>query len=456
MTERIIEHPLRTIKLLYNEQVAETPADVALVKRYIELHDAFLALRKQYAKLRYEYLELTDEMVAVLAALEEIELGIDALVQEGDVLLTKVKRGDVIADLMNRMQDYTDVIQAFHADTLMPFVDAITVLSTPWDAFLEAEDAFDEFFSTYVTEVESPFYANAAEHSLDFNRYFDDMEELKDECDKQPNINDAQDVIDGHDNIVDRVNTAYAKWKKTQEEITLFFADDSMLDCAISTACAKNELPKADRPLYLIDPNDKRVSSFVANYGLMADKANKFLVLNVPLDVVQEGQVMMIQEIVMVMQHYPKMLEKMLYSLSLQFTTEYGSVLEDNDWKGVEQYVRWIHGFYTLPAVYFFLADHDARSYFLMGDLVFDGKVKIDSDNLVKVEGEALDTLANRVFIIGYFFMLYCHNTGFDPTPHIQRLLDEMRLPITIESIRKEFEDSIAKGIELQARPFKK
>jgi hypothetical protein len=35
-------------------------------------------------------------------------------------------------------------------------------------------------------------------------------------------------------------------------------------------------------------------------------------------------------------------------------------------------------------------------------------------------------------------------------------MLDEMHLPITIESIREEFEDSIAKGIELQARPFKK
>lgn len=455
MAARTIEHPLRTITLVYSDQMAETAADSVLLQRYTELHDVIHAHRKQYAKLRYEYLEQTDAMAQVAASVEQIELGIGDLMNECDVLLTKVKRADAILELTERLNAYTETVHAFHNDILTPFTDAMTALNEPWNAFLEAEDALDDFYVAYENEVIKPFQQDEGGYALDINSYDDDLEELKDYFITQAQFLDITDVTDGYENLVNRVNAAYTLWTKGQEGISRFFADDTLLDHSLSEACANDEVPKADRPLYLMDPKDSMVQNFVASYGLMADRANTSLVIGISPDVVQEKQVFMVQEIVLALQHFPRMLEKLLYSIDFAFKTEYGSDMEAEDWKGQEMYVRWFHGFSTMPAVYFFLADHDARSYFLMGDMLYDGKVQLEGEHRVRVEGEALDELANRVFHIGHFFMLFCHNTGFDPTPPIQRLLDEMQLPITIEAIREEYEDSIAKGIVLQVKGVK-
>lgn len=455
MAQRLIEHPLRTLNLVFSDQLTETSADTVMLDRYLELHDSFLALRKQYAKLRFEYLELSDTMQDVVNAFNAREAEMNALLDEGEVLLTKVKRADAINDLLERMANQNPDIQSFHNDKLLPLASAIEALNVPWIAFNTVDESFEDLFIAYEKEVEGPFYKEAETRAIDFNTYFDDMEDLKGHLDKQDQMHDVDDIITAYDGLVSQVNALYARWAAAQENIYKFFAEDDMLDRSLSEACAKNELPIAEQPIYLVAPNDKLITQFAATYGLLADKTNNTLVINIPPEVVVQMQNAMVQEIIIALQHFPRLMEKMLFSIDFRFTNEFGGEMEEADWKGMEPPVRWINGFSTLPATYFFLADHDVRSYFLMGDLVFDGKVKVEEDNCAKVEGEALDILGNRVFNTCWFFMLYCHNTGIDPTPHIQRMLDEMNLPITMESIREEYEDSIAKGIQLQMMPTK-
>jgi len=82
---------------------------------------------------------------------------------------------------------------------------------------------------------------------------------------------------------------------------------------------------------------------------------------------------------------------------------------------------------------------------------MLDGKLQRDKNGRkVMVEAEALKELAERVFEIGCHFMLYCHNIGIDPIPHIQRMLDEMRIPIPMEAFQDEYEQSIKEGVEIR------
>jgi len=457
MAERLIEHPLRTIRLVFDDSKEETEADKEMIRRYVEIHDSFLALKKQYAKLRFDYQEVEDLLGPVATSFTALDSGAKALIGESEVLLTKVRREDAIEDVLDRMNEFQPVIGAFHNDELMPLADAIEELNAPWDAYNQADEQFDELFDAYYDEVDLPFYEQTELHALDLDSYFDDMEDLKGHFDKQSKANEVEEVINKYDDLVNEVNALYAQWKEAQEALIRFFADDKMLDRSLSEACKRGEVPKELSPIYLVAPDDETVDGFASTYGMLAHKANNKLSISVPTEVVKQGENVMVQEIVMALQHFPHLMEKMLFSIDFTFVNEFGGELGEDDWKGIEQPVRWFNGMSSLPCTYFFLADRDARHYFLMGDLVFDGKVKPTEDGeMVGLEGEALDMLANRVFNVGCFFMLYCHNTGIDPTPHVQRMLDEMQLPISVDDIRKEFETSIANGIELRVQKVKK
>jgi len=451
MAERIIEHPLRTIRLVYDDNRPETEADSELFKRYVSLHDSLLDLRRQLAKLRFDYMELEPEVDSVVRSFHSISENISALIHETDVLVNKVKRDDAIHELRERMNNCTEDIQRFHNGELLPLSEQFDVLQVSSEAYYAASDALEEILETYDNEVERPFYANYDAYATDLNQYDGDMDEFKGIWEAMEGRDEPDQVLGKFNRLVNEVNAIYAQWRFASESISRFFDGGDLLSRAVSEATAKGELRKEQQPLYLIPPNDPIVSDFPGRYGLMADLANNTLSIAIPKEAVLSGDVFMIQEIVLALQHYPGMLEKMLFSIDFSFQTEFGTDMDEDQWKGMEVPVRWVHSLSTFPCLYFFLKDHDARSYFLMGDMVFDGILTPSPEgDLVKVEGEALETLANRVFNICVFFMLFCHNTGFDPSATIRQTLIDIDLPIPFDDIRSEYEQQIRDGVEIR------
>ena len=84
-----------------------------------------------------------------------------------------------------------------------------------------------------------------------------------------------------------------------------------------------------------------------------------------------------------------------------------------------------------------------------MGDLLADDKFVREGDR-VKIEGELLQEVRNRLFNACYFFMVYCHNTGFDPTAYIEAILADFDFHITYEQVKEKFELDLAVGIHIQ------
>jgi hypothetical protein len=82
--------------------------------------------------------------------------------------------------------------------------------------------------------------------------------------------------------------------------------------------------------------------------------------------------------------------------------------------------MRWLNRMRALPCTVFFIQDLDARHYLLMADLILDGKAEVAEDgNAVSLNYEMMQELQGRLCDACWFFMLYCHITGFDPQPYM-------------------------------------
>ena len=87
----------------------------------------------------------------------------------------------------------------------------------------------------------------------------------------------------------------------------------------------------------------------------------------------------------------------------------------------------------------------------LMADMVLDGKLKVLEDGgAVMAEGETLEEMQNRLFNCCWFFLLYCHNSGFDPQPYIEALMGEFEAAFSYQDLLDKYQEDIKKGIQLR------
>ena len=65
-----------------------------------------------------------------------------------------------------------------------------------------------------------------------------------------------------------------------------------------------------------------------------------------------------------------------------------------------------------------------------------------------------MQEVCNRLFSACIFFMIYCHNTGFNPQVYIEALLAELDLPVTFEMVQERFEEDLKNGIKIMSQPM--
>ncbi len=212
-----------------------------------------------------------------------------------------------------------------------------------------------------------------------------------------------------------------------------------------------------EKPVYLAPASEPFIKEYDELFRRFAEKDMHTLILTVNTDSVYGGDVAMLQQILMALQHQPHLIEKLLFCLEIKFT-----LIEDSDiyipetyWKTEAVYYRWFHKLSASPLMLFFLNDEDARFYLLAGDMLADNLLQLVTDEKGKgmacLEGDDLVEVLHRLFAACWMMLIYCHGSGFDPEPYIQSLLADLGLPLTYEQVYETYAGDIAKGINFRA-----
>lgn len=451
MSQRKHEHPLRTIVLEYDDAKPETDYEKKLISDFLLLCDKAVVLKQQGSKLLYEYQQLDDRVTDAEKALVPLSEAAPSFLKEATVLTQKVKDKESISNIYERMFELQEqVINPFHNEVLSPVADSLTALDEEYEAHEEACEKFWEEFEAFDDDS-IEIFKNYDNYSLDIVTLDDELEAFKEAMEHVDFNDDRNKIIDHYDLFIEAVNKAYDEIKETQRLLSNFYDDKGLLDKSLSDGVADGSIPKEQSPLYLMPPDDKRVESFPLSYGMLASSDKHTLTISVPQDVVRMGDTAMIQELIMQLQHFPKMIEKWIFAIDISITKHDDIAMEEDEWKGHAVPMKWFNKLNSLLCAIFFIQDSDARAYMLLGDLVADGILKPTQEGeAVIADGEAMQEIQGRLFQCCWFFMLYCHNTGFDPQPYIEALMAEFEAAFTFEDVKKKYDEDIAAGIQLR------
>ncbi len=461
MIKKTIEHSLRKIELEYDDSKAESAYEKELLSAYVALHDRAQELKKQKDKLVYEFGELTDQVIAAEKAFAPVDNTIKTMHDEAKVVVEK-KDDSALSELESRMSEFsTGPINDFHRQVLDPLTDECTRIQAEYEKYEQSDEKLGDDFHKYNDETCDLLYRNYNDYSLDLNSYDDDEQEFRGVLDELSSLYKAHGkAIGKYNELMEFIRLTYARWDDIKQMFSKFYDQEGLLDSSLSESVAAGKTLPAHSPNYLITPGNKLIADFKLNYGLLASSERKTLTISIPQDVVRKMDVYYLQEIIMLLQHYPKMIEKWIFAIEVSFTNELKNPLDEDDWKGHEIPVRWFHKLNSLPCMIFFIEDHDARSFMLMGDIVMDGKAKPTGkiqgkEQQVMLDAEVMQEVQNRLFNSCWMFLLYCHNTGFDPQPYIEALMGEFEAMFSYEDVVKQYQEDIAKGVKIMVQPMK-
>ncbi len=457
MSKKIIPHTLRTITLEYDDTKQESEFEKELLEKYLDLHTKVEAQRNDLARMYFEYTEMDDRILYCLKAFKPINETLGNFLKEAEAI-AKANISDnleLLRDLDERMSDYHDNITLFHDNIFKVVIEEYSKL---WDEYLKLmkdDDDMTEVFEQYF-EFRRPLFEEYDKWSLDLGSYDKDEQELLGENPKFTDFLKLHSEVDmNYETLHLTVKEGYALWDEARKTISEAYDKENLLDCSQSLSYAQGTGDPKKSPLYLLPPGSPQVTAFSTQYGMIANSYYRTLTISVPMDVVKSGDVHTIQEIVLSLQHYPKLIEKWIFSIDVQFLNRNDIPMQDLDWKGVSFPMLWFNTMLKLPCTIFFIKDPDARSYILMGDILASNHGLETTDTAIRLEGDVLEELCNRLFNACFAFLLYCHNTGFDPQIYIEALLADFDLPITYEQVHSHYLDAIAKGIRVEASPRK-
>ena len=452
MSQRTTEHTLRTIVLRYDDTKPETDYEKNLVAGYVKLHDKAAELKQQRAKLLYEYQLLDDKVAEAEKQLAPITQTISAMLREAEAAVAARADDETINELSGRLSDYnSEVITAsFHEPVLNVIADISEQLEKDFENYFDVVENFWQQFEEHENE-DDELFENYDNYALDIVSYDDDRDAFR-ETAANLDFDDEHDTfIDRYNLLMDTVTKTYDEVRHIQQIISKYYDDSGLMDSSLSESVGSGETPKEQSPIYLLPPGHKQITDFKQNYGMLANSKRHTLTFGVPVDVVESGDVSLLQEIVMALQHYPKIIEKWIFAFDIEFEDSDGIKLTVDEWKGHEAPMRWFNRMSNLPCTVFFIQDLDARHYVLMADLILDGKAEVVEDGkAVSLTYEMMQELQGRLFDACWFFMLYCHNTGFDPQPYIEALMGEFDAAFTYEEVEKKYLEDIAIGIQLR------
>lgn len=216
-------------------------------------------------------------------------------------------------------------------------------------------------------------------------------------------------------------------------------------------------MPIKETPFYVMSASATFIRTFDELFTRFEEGGMNTLSMIVDKEMVENGDVTHLLQLIMSLQHKPQLIEKMIFSLDIKFTE-----IEDSDlflpetyWKTDVEYYRWFRKLGISPVMIFFLQDEDARFYTLAGDLLADNRLEVKPGDmkgkqLVGISGEALEEIMNRLFNSCWWMLVFCYGSGFNPQPYIEGLLADLDLPLTYEQVYEAFKEDLKKGINFK------
>ena len=455
MKQRIIKHPLMNIVLEYDETKPETDYEKELLKEYISIHDNALTILKQYQKLVYEYKELESKVEDRLKKLVAITHTAQSLNAEMQVLAKSNAELDDLNEMHAKFSEYLTDINQFHYDLYEPLKEEQLLLDEVYNKLTDEEEVFEERFDKHHENASDELYTNWANHSLDLVSYDNYDQEFRDVFSRLLALEkDIQHESDLYEELVENMNTTYALCNDIKLLLGAAYNNEGKMDSSLSDSYLAGTGDESKKPIYLIPPGHEKILNFKRDYGLVAHSNYHTFHATIDKEVVESNDIHMIEDVLICLQHYPKLIDKFIFSIDVELLDEDEQTIPVEVWKGKDIPIKWFNLYYNLPCSIFFFSDADIRSYILLGDLLIDNKFKVVDQKQIIIEGDMLQEVCNRLFSACIFFMIYCHNTGFNPQVYIEALLAELDLPVTFEMVQERFEEDLKNGIKIMSQPM--
>lgn len=212
-------------------------------------------------------------------------------------------------------------------------------------------------------------------------------------------------------------------------------------------------------PLFLIPPQDPIIQSWDDVFHKL-EQSNDELVFTVNPTNADEGQVAFIQQMVMALQHRPHLIERMIFSVKFKFmlVDDVPVEVSEQEWKMRREVYSWFFEMSLLPVMIYFINDQDARGYCLFGDILASGDYNYQDEpgghhKTIEFTEDQAQLIMDRLFHSAWAFLMYCHNTGFNPDKYIDALLADFNMPFTVAEVRKKYDEDIERGIQFRMVP---
>lgn len=445
-----IEHPLRTISFECDDTKAEMDFEKELLKDYIKLHDDAYAVDRKGNKLMYEYNGLVDDVALAKKLFAPIEILIDSLTEQ--IIVAKAEKNILLVKdtgFLESLNTYDNSINNFNETILQPLHQATNILDEEYDIFEEENGKIEESFGEYEDTFSSIFYEENLYCSIDKDSYNIDEIKFRETLEKIDKLWEFRNnFLDGYNNIIAWINEGLVKGANLQIILNELQDEDGLLDSSQSDSYLNGTGDESKKPIYFIDPSDDIVKEFKNKFGNIVAREVTTLYVEVGIDLVEACEGTMVNELIVGLQHYPKLIDKMVFGVKFNILDSSGIKLLDEQWKGHPKPLLWYQKMSAIPYALFFFEDPDVRGFILMGDFLAAKNYETDGEN-TQISGAVLQTVVDRLFWACYYFMVFAHNTCFNPDNYIKAFLADLEFPVTYELVKERFDADLIKGIEI-------
>ena len=448
-----IAHPLREITLTYDRSKPELECEKELVEMFVLKHDYWHKVQLEQSKLVYEIGEVEDEVDLESVRFSALEAAMLQKHQEIKVYASDKKNKDLVMEARNGFYDLLGRMTTEHNTFITPLQRKSAALGKEVYEFLEkhrGEDSNDGVDYDEYTNKDLEVARHEASCSLDSLKYDDEHEALVELAGKiwigEEMLKDYALKYQAYKN---RMAATYALSEEIKAILTKYLDNEDTLNCSLSESYANGTGDVTKRPFYIIPPGDPKIKAAKLMYGAgIGNQGIPQITFNVSVADVRKLNAGGIIEQLAILQHFPALLEKFVFTCSVRVAKEDGTLLKIEDLRGDPIAMEWFSKLRNLPCSMFFFESRDARAYIQIGDMKFDQSVVEKKGDGIRLSGENLQEVCQRLYDACNFFMVFCHNTGFDPIPYIDSILAESGLPITLEEVISDFKEDLANGIK--------
>jgi hypothetical protein len=450
MKPTIINHPLRTITLGYNSEASLSDFEGAALMEYQRLHNQALSVKTQLSTSLEDIDFINKKLPGLKSNAHKLEdhvrlyrvvagyKGNEASITDGQTLRP--------LDLLHKQQDFQQILNEYWGKR--------NSVVQNFETVKKDYDDLDNDYTTFRENYFSPIIQQWKNMEVDIVSLDRDVDSFCEE-------------LSAIDKLYQKVVTQWNEWINQDKEnnqalhvlyprIETIFKSLDFLSIFRYTGNKLVDCNSTGR-LFLAKPGESIVKQYRANFETIAAKRDNNLVLTVEPDVIKDMQVGMMHEIMIALQHYPGLIEQLVFGIDFHFMMMEGLEIKlgEMEWKTKPAYYRWFCRLAESPVAIFFIKDNDARFYALAGDMMADGKIKARKEPHEKYttftpDGPQMQKIIDRLWHSCWFFLMYCHNSGFNPKIYIEALIAEYDMAFTYEDVREKYQEDVDKGIEFR------